>query len=146
MRYMHAYAPLTGTVRFTGTFYFILHGNHIHFCICLGGMCLYSLRWRWSLRASWMEACSQRAIVTSAMPSSSPSPSAPLTMRWVHLCSVWRIFLSLLFFSKYTMWVEQHKECSPKTTTRKIIIQLLLWLTDFRTAHFATALVLIHYT
>lgn len=44
-------------------------------CLCA------SLRWRWSLRASWMEACSQRAIVTSAMPSSSPSPSAPLTMR-----------------------------------------------------------------
>lgn len=44
-------------------------------CLCA------SLRWRWSRRVSWMEACSQRATVTSVMPSSSQSPSAPLTTR-----------------------------------------------------------------
>lgn len=49
---------------------------------------LYSLRWRWSLRMWWTEACSRRATVTSAMPSSSLSPSARLTTRWVvpHSC------------------------------------------------------------
>lgn len=44
-------------------------------CLCA------SLKWRWSQQSWWMEACSQRATVTSATPSSSLSPSAPLTMR-----------------------------------------------------------------
>lgn len=78
---IHAHVPLIHTVRFTDILFCILiifTFAYVWVCVCI-----CSLRWRWSLRASRMEVCSQRATVTSAMPSSSPSPNALLTMRWV---------------------------------------------------------------
>lgn len=82
-----SWTPNTHTLWGSLTFYSVLHLIIFMSAYVFGGVFLCSLRWRWSLRASWMEACSQRAIVTSAMLNSSPSPSAPLTMRWVRLCS-----------------------------------------------------------
>lgn len=52
-------------------------------CALITFLFLCSLRWRWSLRMWWTEAYSRRATVTSAMPSSSLSPSARPTTRWV---------------------------------------------------------------